>query len=290
MNNKKNSKSPLVTVIVVTFNGEKYISDCINAILESNYSPLEIIIVDNCSSDNTVNQIKTFENKVILITSKTNLGFAGGNNLGIKNSHGDIVVLVNQDAILTKNSILELILPILNDEKIMITGPKIFYPDTRKIQSAGGILHDNGLTDHIGYGKPDSDEFNHPKEVDYVTGAVMAIHKKLFEKTGLFSEVYKPAYYEELEKCVQASKLHYKILYIPTSEAYHYESTTFDALSTSFLKHYHTNRFRFIYRNYSFFKFISKFIPSELFWFFSKCPPKERNLVAKCHLRAFFSH
>jgi len=284
------SQFPLVSVIVVSYNSEKYISQCLDSILKSNDPQIEILVVDNASTDNSLKIIEQFQKNITIIKNKKNQGFAEGNNVGIKHSSGEIILLINPDAYLTRNSITELIKPFLSDEQVMITGPKILYPNSKKIQSAGGILHDNGLTDHIGNGETDEGQYDESKEVDYVTGAVMAIRKKLFEKTGLFSESYKPAYFEELEKCVQAKKLNYKILFQPKSEAFHYESTTLKALSKPFLKHYHTNRFRFIYRNYSFKELFSKFIPSELCWFFSHCPPSERSLVIRSHLHALVDH
>jgi len=284
------SQFPSVSVIVVSYNSEKYISQCLDSILKSDYPQLEIFVVDNASTDNSLKIIEQFQKNITIIKNKKNQGFAAGNNTGIKHSSGEIILLINPDAYVTRNSITELIKPFLSDEKIMITGPKILYPNSKKIQSAGGIYHKNGLTNHFGNGETDQGQYDESREVDYVTGAVMAIRKKLFEKTGLFSESYKPAYFEELEKCVQAKKLNYKILFQPKSEAFHYESTTLEALSKPFLKHYHTNRFRFIYRNYGVVDFFSKFLPSEIKWFFSHCPPSERNLVIRAHLKAMISH
>jgi len=281
---------PKISVIVVSFNSEKYIKKCINSILSNKYKNLELIVIDNNSNDDTLSEINNLNYKLKLIKNKTNVGFGMANNIGIENSSGEIILLVNPDAYLNDDSISNLIKPFLFDEKIMIAGPKILYPDSNIIQSAGGKIEKNGLTNHYDYKKIDDNTNDFQHEVDYVTGAVMAIRRSLFKKIGLFDPVYFPAYYEETEKCLQTTRLGYKVVYVPDSVAYHYESTTIGALSDSFLKLFHTNRFRFVYRNYSFSKFISKFIPSELFWFFLKCPPKERNLVVKCHLRALFSH
>lgn len=281
---------PPVSVIVVTFNGQQYISECLSALLSSDYPSLEIIVVDNASSDNTLKELEKYGGKITIIKNIKNLGFAAGNNVGIKKSHGEIIILINQDAIVKKNSINELVNSFTKDEKVMISGSKILYPNSRKIQSAGGILQKNGLTNHIGYGQEDTGQFDTMREVDYVTGAAMGIRKTLFQKTGLLGEVYRPAYFEELEKCIQAKKLKYKIVYQPKSEVFHYESTTFEALSRTFLKHYHTNRFRFIYRNYNLKEFLFKFVPVELKWFFSHCPPSDRGLVIRSHLTALFNH
>jgi len=221
----KLKKSQKISVIIVSYNSEKYIKQCLDSVINSSI-PLEIIVIDNASTDKTLQILNFYEDKIKLIKSTQNLGFAGGNNLGIKNSSGDILILINPDAYVEKNSIEQLIGPMLYDERVMIAGPKIFYPDSKKIQSAGGVLLSNALPYHIGYGKDDDPIFNSFITVDYVTGAALAIKRTLFEITGLFDPVYNPAYYEETEKCVQARKLGFKVLYVPKSIVYHYESTT----------------------------------------------------------------
>ena len=105
----------------------------------------------------------------------------------------------------------------------------------------------------------------------------------------LFDSVYFPAYYEETEKCIQARNLGFKVIYQPSSIVYHHESTTYGALSESFLSNFHTSRFKFVYRNFPFFTIISKFIPSEIFWFVRHCPPREKVIVVRSNLKAMFS-
>jgi len=166
---------------------------------------------------------------------------------------------------------------------------KILYPGTKKIQSAGGILHKNGLSAHIGYGEEDSNQFNFARSVDYVTGAAMAVRRKLFEDTGLFDTIYRPAYFEETDKCVRARRMGFKVVYVPESIVYHYESTTHGVGTKSYLRLYHTNRFRFIYRNCDFRSYFLDFIPSELKWFLTYCPPFEKGLVMKAHMKALFT-
>jgi len=283
----KLKKSQKISVIIVSYNSEKYIKQCLDSVIKSSI-PLEIIVIDNASTDNTLQILKIYEDKIKLIKSTQNLGFGGGNNLGIKNSSGDILILINPDAYVEKNSIEQLIEPMLYDERVMITGPKIFYPDSKKIQSAGGVLLSNALPYHIGYGQKDDPIFNTLITVDYVTGAAMAIKRTLFEITGLFDPVYNPAYYEETEKCVQARKLGFKVLYVPESVVYHYESTTLTALSKKFLKLFHTNRFKFIYRNFGFFEYM-RFLYSETKWFFLNCGFDEKKLVANAHFKIIFS-
>ena len=292
VNVKKNkqitAELPKASVIVVGYNSEKYISECIDSILDSEYPDLEILVVDNASKDKTVEILRKYGDKIKLFQSKDNLGFAGGNNLGIKNSKGDVIIMINPDAFVTKNYLKNMILPLVQDEKTMVSGPKIFYPGTKKIQSAGGMVRKNAIPYHLGYGKEDSSEFDYPREVDYVTGAAIAIKRKLFELTGLFDTLFSPVYYEETDKCFRARKLGYKVMYAPQSIVYHYESTTLTALSENFLIHFHTSRFKYIYKNYNFSEFLS-FVSHELRWFLFCCGSKEKRIVVKAHLNSLFS-
>ncbi len=282
------TKFPKVSVIVISYNSDQYISQCIDSILQSNYPDFEVIVVDNASKDNTVKELKKYRDRIKLIESKENLGFAGGNNLGIKNSNGEIIVMINPDAYVIENSIREMIIPLLLDEKTMVTGPKIFYPKTKKIQSAGGMIKKNALPYHLGYGKEDNYEYDYPREVDYVTGAAIALKRRLFELTGLFDTLFNPVYYEETDKCLAAKKLGYKVVYAPSSIVYHYESTTLTVSSEKFLKNFHSSRFKYIYKNYNFPEFLN-FIFCELKWFIFCCGTKEKNIVVKAHLKSLFS-
>jgi len=281
-------KNKPVSIIVVSYNCEKYISQCIKSLLESDYPDFEIIVIDNASTDNTKKELKKFQ-KINLIESKENLFFTGANNIGIKKAKGDIIVLVNPDAYVRKDTISQLVKPIIDSEKVMITGPKIYYPNTTKIQSAGGIIQKNGLTNHIGYQEEDNQQHDVQKNVDYITGAIMAIRKKFFEIAGLLDPIYQPAYYEETEKCVQAKKLGFSVLYVPTSIGFHYESTSLGLLTKRYLNNFHTSRFKFIYRNFGFKDFVQKFIPAELKWFFYYCPTSEKKIVLKAHLKTIIS-
>jgi GT2 family glycosyltransferase/glycosyltransferase involved in cell wall biosynthesis len=276
---------PKISVIVVTYNSTDYIEKCLDSILASNYPDLEIIVVDNASSDDTITKLDRFKNALKIIPNKENLGFGVGNNMGIQNSSGEILVMINPDAYVTKDAIKELVIPMLDDSRIVITGSKILYPNTTKIQSAGGILSQNALPQHLGYGQQDSPQFNYLRNVDYVTGAAMAIHRKLFQKTGLFNPLFFPAYFEETDKCIRAKKLGYKVVYVPKSIVYHHESTTLTVLSKKYLVTFHTNRFRFVYKNYGLFDYITKFLPFEIGWFVIYLRNTERRIVAKAHLK-----
>src|SRR3989304_284876 len=100
---KESGIEKLVSIIIVTFNSEKYILDCLKAIFQTRYPLLEVIVVDNNSTDNTVKIIKDNFPKVKIIESKVNLGYATGNNLGIKTAQGKYIAVINPDTRVTEN-------------------------------------------------------------------------------------------------------------------------------------------------------------------------------------------
>jgi len=111
INESMTTQLPLISIIIVTFNSEKFISECLDSILASDYPKMEVIAIDNGSTDNSVDKLSKYKDKIKVISAGKNLGFASGNNLGIKESNGEIIIFINPDVFVTKNSFRELVLP-----------------------------------------------------------------------------------------------------------------------------------------------------------------------------------
>lgn len=251
-----------ISIIIVNWNAEKFLENCINSIHQQTYKNFEIIIIDNDSHDNSVDLIRTKYPDVQLIENKKNYGFAEGNNIGLRVSRGDVLVLLNPDTYVEKNWLHELIRP-LSDDNIGIVGSKIFYSDKVTLQSVGGYIMPNGSTKHYGYGEKDIGQYNQVTDVDYVTGASIAFRKDLLEMIGFFDKRYFPAYYEEAEFCCRANKVGLRVIYNPESVVYHLESQSTKLFSANYYYWYHKNRLRFVLKNYSLKKFFMEFIPYE---------------------------
>lgn len=241
----------LISVIICSLNGEKVLPACLRAVLESEYSPLEIIVVDNGSTDRTSSVVKEQFPQVKLLRAPRNLGFAGGNNLGIRNAQGDIVVLLNDDTEVTPEWLSGARRAIESLPDWGILGAKLLYPDKKTIQHAGGTILPNALTQHIGNGEVDSGQYDTIRRCDYVTGAAFFIRRKLINKIGLLDEGYFPIYFEEVDYCFRARAAGYEVYYVPEIKVLHYESRTTHKLSRGFLYKYHRNRLRFIIKNFT---------------------------------------
>ncbi|MBM3254160.1 MAG: glycosyltransferase, partial [Candidatus Omnitrophica bacterium] len=121
---------PDVSIIIVNFNGKQYLEKCFNSLFNLNYpkSHIEVIMVDNGSSDDSIDFTKKHFSKVKIIQNDVN-NYCKANNLGIKESKGEFVALINNDTRVDKNWLIELIRVITNDRKIGATGSKILFPD-----------------------------------------------------------------------------------------------------------------------------------------------------------------
>ena len=277
-----------VSVIIPNYNGGKTVLDCIKSVISTEYDGgKEIVIVDDASTDGSQDEIHDNFSDVNLIRNEKNIGFAKSVNKGIENSTGQIIVLLNMDTIVEKNWLNGLLEVLENDEKCGLVGSKIYYPDSKLIQHAGGILWDNGISFHIGKNEEDHGQYDQIKEVDYLCGASIAFRREVIEKLGGLSEQYSPMYYEDTDLALRMRKLGYKVLYSPKSVLTHIENVSTGALSYEFYYAYHKNRIRMMIRNYGLLYMYRKFLPAEKRWLTTPPQPPE---VLKPLKRAYLFH
>lgn len=216
---------PKVFAIIVNFNGKEYISHCLKSFRQLSVENFKIIVVDNNSTDGSVEMIRRQFTKVGVIQNKINVGYAGGANKGVKlalQESADYVLLLNNDTVFDKNFLSTLLEVSGKKLKVGILGPKIyFYDNPKKIWFAGGIIDRKRFTgSHIGYKEKDNGQYNDPREVDFITGCTMFIRREVFEKVGFFDRRYF-MYYEDVDFCVRAKRAGFKIVFVPQSVLYH---------------------------------------------------------------------
>lgn len=248
------------SVIIVTHNHREYLNKCLNSIP----SNLEIIVVDNVSTDGTPHIIEEKYPHIKLIKSNKNLGYGRGVNLGVKNSSGDYLVVLNPDTIVQDNSIDELVKPLIKNEKI-ITIPKIMLYNGSRINTCGNVEHFTGLTFTRGLGK-NKNYYNKEECLGGLSGACFALKRDIYQKIGGFDEdIF--LYMEDAELSWKINSLGFKIQYIPDSVVYHDYK-----LDVPAEKIYHLEKGRYIIlRKYFTWKLFLMFLPSifvtELFTF-----------------------
>ncbi|MCK4667539.1 glycosyltransferase family 2 protein [Candidatus Dependentiae bacterium] len=259
-----------ISIIILFYNGERFYQDCLSSLRDALTGDEEVLLIDNNSKDSTYRLIKQDFPEFNTIKLKKNLGFSGGMNFGIKRTSASIVLILNQDIIVDKNLIKN-----INSgfsEEVGIIGCKIYFPGTKTLQHTGGIIHPNGLTNHIGYKEIDRGQYNKTKEVDYVTGAAFAIKRRVIETLGYFDRDFFPGYYEETDLCYRSRLSGQKVIYKPDCVIYHHEATTLGSNSFRYLNTYHRNRLRFVWKNFTITHILFKALKFEIKWWFINCP------------------
>lgn len=241
----------MISIITVNYNG----FDLSCALIESLKKVTcqhEIVLVDNASDRNEAAMIAARYPYVKTVRSEQNLGFAGGNNLGVKHASGEWLFFLNNDTeILSDN--LEQILKPFNDPSVGVVCPKIrFFAEPRPIQFAGytpmrGIAMKNGL---IGFMKSDDGQFDVPSETPFAHGAAMLVSRAAYDDVGPMPECYF-LYFEELDWSLMFRRKGWKIMYEPSVTVFHKESATTGQDSPLRSYYMARNRQVFAYRNYS---------------------------------------
>lgn len=247
-------KLPKVSIIVLNWNRLIDTRECLQSLQEVTYENKEIIVVDNGSSDGSQEYMRQNYHDIILLENTENLGFAEGNNKGIQialKNGADYIFLLNNDTIIDKDAIQNLIEVAETDIKIGFLGPKIYYyNEPHRIWSAGGklskwFIHSGGK--HIGYRKIDCGQFDCIKEVDYVTGCAILIKKSVFEKAGLFDPHYY-CYYEEADLIVRSKQMGFKVVVVPKAKVWHKISASTGLNTRNFIYFQTRNRLLFTFK------------------------------------------
>ena len=247
-----------VSVITVNFNQPAVTEDLLLSIEKTNdYSNLEIIVVDNASRENPVPEWQVKYPQIKFIRSDVNLGFAGGNNLGIKQAAGDYLFLVNNDTEFTPGLVEKLTEVLDNESDVGMISPMIkYYSDKQLIQYAGytPMNYYTCRNSCIGSRQKDEGQFNNiNSHTAYCHGAAMMIKKEAIAKAGLMAENFF-LYYEEVDWCEHILRAGYKAWVNTNALIYHKESVSVGKKSK--LKEYFMNRNRILFtrRNAPLFK------------------------------------
>ena len=220
---------------------------------------MEVIVVDNASKEDEASTISERYPQVKVIRSSNNLGFAGGNNLGIKEAKGKYILLINNDTYFKDFNIASLIERLESSEAIGIVCPKLrFAWDNNPIQYAGytPLSPITMRNQAIGFGENDLGQYDTARPTPYAHGAAMLIKREAINKVGLMPECFF-LYYEELDWSMMFTRAGYEIWYDPTCTVFHKESQTTGQNSPLRTYYITRNRLLIVKRNY---KGINKYL------------------------------
>lgn len=242
----------LLSIITINYNGLKDTCELIDTIPTDDTS-LEVIVVDNASKHDEASEIERCFPQVTVIRSDKNLGFAGGNNLGIKAAHGKYLYFLNNDTLLSKDTdnFQPLIDRLESSEQIGMVCPKIrFTWDNQPIQYAGStpLSYITLRNKSIGCGEDDHGQYDIPHPTPYAHGAAMMVKREVVEGIGEMPECYF-LYYEELDWSEMIRRAGYEIWYEPACTIYHKESQTTGQSSPLKIFYITRNRLLFAKRN-----------------------------------------
>ena len=237
----------LLSIITINYNGLKDTCELIDT-LPLNNETIEVIVVDNASTQDEATEIGKRYPQVKVIKSDKNLGFAGGNNLGIQAAHGKYLFFLNNDTLLPQPSSLSLLINRLaSSDQIGMVCPKIkFSWGDHRIQYAGytPLSKITLRNKSIGFGEQDNGQYDTPRPTPYAHGAAMMVKREIIEKVEMMPECYF-LYYEELDWSMMIRRAGYEIWYEPACTIFHKESQTTGQQSP--LKTYYITRNRLLF-------------------------------------------
>jgi GT2 family glycosyltransferase len=216
---------PRVLIVVLCYNGVGLTLQCLESLHRLEYDLADILIVDNASQDNTAAIVQTRFPDVTVIETGANLGFAAGNNVGLRyalNHNYDYALLLNNDTEIAADTLQSLVSTAEADPTIGIVGPTIyFYDQPSRIWSAGGVIDwQNGTSRMRDIGQTDDSRHGSPADVDFVSGCALLCKRSVLKHVGLLDERFF-MYYEETEWCVRATRSGFSIVHVPTAHVWH---------------------------------------------------------------------
>lgn len=215
---------PAISVLLLNWNQTELTLACLRSLARLDYPAAEIILIDNGSAEDSLEQIESEFPGVILIRNDRNLGYTGGNNIGIRRAlvaGSDYIMLLNNDTEVAPDVLRILVDVAESDPSIGIVGPLIlYYDDPTRIWSAGGAIDPRtARAVSLGEGEPDDGGLV-PTQVDYVSGCALLIKRSVVEQVGLLDDRMF-IYYEETDWCARAREAGYQIQLVPQAKVWH---------------------------------------------------------------------
>ncbi len=226
--------SPKVSIVIPIVNGLRLTLECLLSIVRfSQDVPLEVIIVDNGSTDRSKELLASIPN-LQYVRHEENLGFARGCNSGAAAARGQYLVFLNNDAQAQAGWLAALLKPFSESNSIGAVGPRVLFPDGR-LQDAGSVIKPDCTSTLIGlFDDPALPRYNRSREVDYVSGVCLMIESRRFKELNGFDTDFAPAYCEDVDLCLRLRQSGLQIVYQPEAVIVHHLSATSSDLGQSF--------------------------------------------------------
>jgi hypothetical protein len=241
---------PKISIIIPNWNGARFLGTCLKSLAKQNYQDFEVIVVDNGSSDNSVDFIKKEYPQHQVIALKENVGFARAVNIGIKATPSNLIALLNNDTEVDKNWLGEIAHAAAKYPEATFFASKMMdYKRRDIIDSCGDAMTWSGRSYKIGEGSKDSPKYCKEKYIFGACAGASAYRKEFFDKVGYFDEDFF-AYMEDVDLDFRAQLLGLKCLFVPSAIVYHIGSATAGRGSGLAFRHMVRNHLFLILKNY----------------------------------------
>jgi GT2 family glycosyltransferase len=211
--------NPLISVVVVNFNGKHFLHDCFSALLCQDYTPFEIIMVDNASNDGSVEYVQQNFTKVKISIQTTNLGFAGGTNAGIREAKGTYILTLNNDTVVSPDFIKELVQQMVSNSTVGMCASKMILPNGR-INSTGICISRSGAAWDRGMNKADHGQYEFGGEVFGPCAGAALYRRAMLDEIRLFDEDFF-LFMEDVDLAFRARLAGWRCIYVPAARVVH---------------------------------------------------------------------
>lgn len=213
-----------VVSVVLNTNRRDDTCACLASLRANTYADHEIVVLDNGSTDGSVEAIRARFPETEIIRLGENRGYTGNNNIGIRaalDRGADWVFVLNEDVVLAPDCLTQLLAVAVSDPRIGILGPMVYHHDEPGvIQSAGGRLGRYWISSHFGQNERDRGQFREPRSVEWISGCAILVRRALIEQVGMFDERFF-IYWDETDWCVRASRVGWRIVHVPAARVWH---------------------------------------------------------------------
>jgi GT2 family glycosyltransferase len=239
---KNNNHDALVSIIIVNWNGLKWLKDCLPTLAKQTYKSIEIILVDNASDDASVTWIKKNFPHVAIISSRTNKGFADANNIGFDSAKGEYILFLNNDTRATPTFVEELVQVFTHDGKIGgVQSKLLLMDDTSRLDSIGAFLTPTGFLYHYGFMNRDKKEFDREINLYTAKGAAMMFKRSVLDMVKVNGKLFDPdyfAYFEETDLCHRVWLAGFKIVYGYKAIIFHKMGGTSTTMDNAYIQYH----------------------------------------------------
>lgn len=279
--------NPEISYLVVCFNSEKYISECLDSILRQSHTDYEIIVIDNASKDNTVSIVEdicTKNQRIKLISNLTNIGYGSAIAKTLENAKGEFLAILNADAYLDPRWASNLLKSFRSDEKIMSASGKIFFPNG-ELQSSGGMMDKYGAVIQRESKIFHSRKLHNKSNFFYNDGSSFMVRQKIFQEINFDQKLF--LYYEDVDLSWKIRMLGYKVEYVTDAISYHHMGQSSSDMTLSKFYYMSKNRIYVCQKNYSRRNTISR-VPIMLFLLFLNALYYDLSKKPRGYTKVFF--